>query len=129
METQRIFTEYKQLHKQNVQTEKKSVCIPVEAQKQKFNTVPAQNIYDHRVQILFPTVVLRVNPTTLQTICVLPPILVSRVVGDKNRQFTVRIWQSVRTAWIPTNLIFHHKVRHPHCVYNKLDCSVYTCLT
>jgi len=24
---------------------------------------------------------------------------------------------------------FGHKVRHPRCVYNKLDCSVYTCLT
>jgi len=23
----------------------------------------------------------------------------------------------------------NHKVRHPRCVYNKLDCSVYTCLT
>ena len=22
-----------------------------------------------------------------------------------------------------------HKVRHPRCVYSKLDCSVYTCLT
>jgi len=22
-----------------------------------------------------------------------------------------------------------HKVRHPRCVYNKLDLSVYTCLT
>jgi len=22
-----------------------------------------------------------------------------------------------------------HKVRHPRCVYNKLDWSVYTCLT
>jgi len=22
----------------------------------------------------------------------------------------------------------HHKVRHPRCVYNKLDWSVYTCL-
>jgi len=22
-----------------------------------------------------------------------------------------------------------HKVRHPHCVYNKLDWSLYTCLT
>ena len=23
----------------------------------------------------------------------------------------------------------YHKVRHPRCVYNKLDWSVYTCLT
>ena len=23
----------------------------------------------------------------------------------------------------------NHKVRHPRCVYNKLDWSVYTCLT
>jgi len=23
----------------------------------------------------------------------------------------------------------YHKVRHPRCVYNKLDCSLYTCLT
>ena len=22
----------------------------------------------------------------------------------------------------------NHKVRHPHCVYNKLDWSLYTCL-
>jgi len=25
--------------------------------------------------------------------------------------------------------ITHHKVCHPRCVYNKLDCSVCTCLT
>jgi len=25
--------------------------------------------------------------------------------------------------------IRNHKVRHPRCVYNKLDWSVYTCLT
>ena len=23
----------------------------------------------------------------------------------------------------------NHKFRHPHCVYNKLDWSLYTCLT
>ena len=26
-------------------------------------------------------------------------------------------------------MIANHKVRHPRCVYNKLDWSLYTCLT
>jgi len=26
-------------------------------------------------------------------------------------------------------LFANHKIRHPRCVYNKLDWSVYTCLT
>ena len=25
--------------------------------------------------------------------------------------------------------VYNRKVRHPRCVYNKLDWSVYTCLT
>jgi len=27
------------------------------------------------------------------------------------------------------HLLYNHKVRHPRCVYNKLDWSVCTCLT
>ena len=27
------------------------------------------------------------------------------------------------------NIVYNHKVRHTHWVYNKLDWSVYTCLT
>jgi len=29
----------------------------------------------------------------------------------------------------PVNFRSVHKARHPRCVYNKLDWSVYTCLT
>jgi len=30
---------------------------------------------------------------------------------------------------LPKNSGSFHKVRHPRCVYNKLDWSLYTCLT
>jgi len=30
---------------------------------------------------------------------------------------------------LPRKLPIYHKVHHPRCVYNKLDWSVYTCLT
>ena len=29
----------------------------------------------------------------------------------------------------PLSKYQHHKIRHPRCVYNKLDWSLYTCLT
>ena len=40
---------------------------------------------------------------------------------------TVRLVNAVN--YVPVNMEYHHKVRHPRCVYNKLYCSLYTCLT
>jgi len=35
----------------------------------------------------------------------------------------------VRKILLPRTKFFnHHKIRHPRCVYNKLDWSLYTCL-
>jgi len=61
--------------------------------------------------------------------------------GDKERQTLLRSWMLfttfvlwacmqekiavARNLWIK----YIHKVRHPRCVYNKLDWNVYTCLT
>jgi len=53
---------------------------------------------------------------------------------DSRRQQDIFLFsEAFRLTVEPNSQLFNrypdHKVRHPRCVYNKPDCSVYTCLT